>query len=71
MTATKPAVTQAMSPARLQWIIDKAELNDSALTPWEIRFLDDMGMRLASSGDDVFISEKQAATLDRIAEKVA
>ena len=62
---------QALSPARLEWILTKAELNDAALTPWEREFLADMGGRLDTYGDAVFISEKQAATLERIAEKLA
>lgn len=61
---------QAISPARLQWVLDKAALRDEALTPWEREFLASMGERLDTYGNETFISEGQARALARIAEKV-
>lgn len=51
--------------ARFQELYDAAEIN--ATGQWEENFIKDMGEKLRQYGDGMFVSDKQMAVLNRIA----
>jgi len=44
---------------------------DPRMTKWEGEFVSDFSKRLERFGDKTFVSDKQAAIIDRIAAKLA
>jgi len=54
---------------RLDWVLAKAELAESRLTPWERQFIDNLRQRRASQGDALLVTDRQCEILEEIAEK--
>jgi hypothetical protein len=51
-------------------LVEKCQLLDSRLTDWEYTFISDLAVKLDDHGEDIRISDKQQAVLERLRAKV-
>ena len=57
-----------MDLKRLDWVLCKA-MDSPDLTEWETNFIDTLIEQRDVAGDEMFVSDKQEAVLERISEK--